>query len=364
MVSALFLTNDLVSLQRLLDSQLKSKTVVSYCFVVKDGQVLAHTFSEGFPAQLLSVHSEPLPENGSHRQIASTGDEYFLDFAWPIFSGKGGILRLGFSEKPYREQIARLWQQIALLTLGVLAIALVVSILFIHRFTRPLIRLSAAAESIDAGNMQMVVQPTGKDEVGRLTVAFNQMVDRIRRHTSELETKARELDRAHRQMHSSFEIIQKISAQVSLQDICAYLIARFREIVSCSHFAFLIYGIDKQYLLACTETEVTMNDAAAADDILPLLAGLSERTLQDNSRLFPDPKEAPRFALTMGIQTILEARKIVLLATGAGKANAVYESLCGPPSARVPASFLQNYPGHCVYVLDAAAAEELPLSTT
>ena len=294
------LTNDLVSLQRLLDSQLKRKTIVSYCFVVKDGQVLAHTFTDGFPAQLLEVHREPIPENGSHRQVASTGEDYFLDFAWPIFSGKAGTLRLGFSEEPYRKQIARLWQQIALLTLGILAVSLVVSILFIHRFTRPLMRLSAAAESIDAGNMQTVVQPTGRDEVGRLTVAFNQMVERIQRHTSELEAKAQELDRAHRQMHSSFEIIQKISAQVGLQDICAYLIERFREIVSCSHFAFLIYGLDTQYLLVCTEKEVTMNDAATADDIVPLLVGLSGRTL-----LPPSPLKIP--ALT---ELFTDARRL------------------------------------------------------
>ncbi len=272
------LTNDLVSLQRLLDSQLQSKSGISYCFVLKDGQVLAHTFTGGFPAQLLNVHSGPIPENGSHRRIASTGDDYYLDFAWPIFSGKAGTLRLGFSEKPYREQIARLWRQIALLTLGILAVALAVSVIFISRFTKPLMRLSEAAERIGAGNMELVVQPAGRDEVGRLTRAFNQMVERIRQHTSELELKAGELDRAHRQMHSSFEIIQKISAQIDLQDICAYLITRFRRIVSCSHFAFMIYGINKQYLLTCTETDVTLNDAAKIDDILTLLTGLTERT--------------------------------------------------------------------------------------
>ena len=282
------LTNDLVSLQRLLDSQLQNKSDVSYCFVLKNDQVLAHTFSEGFPAQLLTVHTGSIPENGSHRRIASTGNQYFLDFAWPIFSGKAGILRLGFSEGPYRDQIARLWRQIALLTLGILAVALTASFIFISRFTRPLIKLSEAAQSIGAGNLQPVVQPAGKDEVGRLTQAFNQMVERIREYTTELESKARELDRTHRQMHSSFEIIQKISAQINLQDICAYLITRFRNIVSCSHFAFMIYGIDKQYLLTCTESEVKISDSEVVDDILPMLSGLTERTqLSTNPPLSP-----------------------------------------------------------------------------
>jgi len=120
-------------------------------------------------------------------------------------------------------------------------------------------------------------------------------------------------------------------------------------------------GIDLQILGIGANGHIAFNEPGTPRESRTRMVRLSERTVQDNARLFPDPREAPRFALTLGIGTILEARSILLLATGAGKANAVYESLCEPPCDRVPASFLQEFPGRCVYVLDAAAAAELPL---
>ncbi len=120
-------------------------------------------------------------------------------------------------------------------------------------------------------------------------------------------------------------------------------------------------GIDLQLLGLGVNGHIAFNEPGTGKNSRTRMVRLSERTLQDNARLFPDPREAPRFALTMGIETILEVGTIVLLATGSGKANAVYESLCEPPGERTPASFLQEFPGRCVYVLDTAAAAELPL---
>ena len=120
-------------------------------------------------------------------------------------------------------------------------------------------------------------------------------------------------------------------------------------------------GIDLQFLGIGMNGHIAFNEPGTERASRTRMVRLSEGTLRANSSVFPDPKEAPRFALTMGISTILDAREIVLLATGAGKANAVYESLCEPPDVRVPASFLQTFPGRCVYVLDGPAAAELPV---
>ncbi len=69
-------------------------------------------------------------------------------------------------------------------------------------------------------------------------------------------------------------------------------------------------------------------------------------------------RQAPRQALTMGIESILAAREILLVATGAGKARAVAAALAGPLTSRCPASFLSLHPGLTV-VLDRAAASSL-----
>ena len=121
-------------------------------------------------------------------------------------------------------------------------------------------------------------------------------------------------------------------------------------------------GIDLQILGIGRNGHIAFNEPGTDPASRTRVVRLSERTLQENARLFPDPKEAPEFALTMGIQTILEARKIVLLASGSSKANAVYESLCEPPESRVPASSLQTFTGQLTYILDRPAAAELPVS--
>ena len=69
-------------------------------------------------------------------------------------------------------------------------------------------------------------------------------------------------------------------------------------------------------------------------------------------------RQAPRQALTMGIETILSAREILLVATGPGKADAVAAALAGPVTSRCPASFLSLHLALTV-VLDRGAAQRL-----
>lgn len=78
-------------------------------------------------------------------------------------------------------------------------------------------------------------------------------------------------------------------------------------------------------------------------------------TRADNARFFADSESVPVHALTMGIGTILEARRLVLLATGDTKAAAVAAAVEGPVSASVPASALQLHPAAMVVIDEAAA---------
>ncbi len=86
---------------------------------------------------------------------------------------------------------------------------------------------------------------------------------------------------------------------------------------------------------------------------------LSERTIQANTRFFASEKDVPRQAYTMGIQTILSARKILLAASGEDKADAVKAAFYGPVTPKVPASILQFHPD-VVLVADEAALSKCP----
>ena len=68
---------------------------------------------------------------------------------------------------------------------------------------------------------------------------------------------------------------------------------------------------------------------------------LSEQTLKDNSEVFGSLESMPKHALTMGIGTILKARRIVLVATGEKKAECIRQTVNGLITTRVPASLLQ-----------------------
>ncbi len=85
---------------------------------------------------------------------------------------------------------------------------------------------------------------------------------------------------------------------------------------------------------------------------------LAESTVKDNARLFSDISEVPRKAFTMGIRQIMQAKKILILASGANKADAVFKMVKGEVTEQVPASVLQLHPD-CILIADKEAAAKL-----
>lgn len=85
---------------------------------------------------------------------------------------------------------------------------------------------------------------------------------------------------------------------------------------------------------------------------------LTENTIKDNSRPFDDISEVPRMAITMGISEIMNAKHVLVLANGEGKAEAVYKMIKGKVTEDCPASVLQNHP-NCTVIVDEKAAKLL-----
>lgn len=85
---------------------------------------------------------------------------------------------------------------------------------------------------------------------------------------------------------------------------------------------------------------------------------LSRQTITDNARFFQRSEDVPRYAISMGIGTILAAEHCLLLAFGDRKARAVAAAIEGPLTARCPASALQMHP-YATLILDEAAASDL-----
>lgn len=120
-------------------------------------------------------------------------------------------------------------------------------------------------------------------------------------------------------------------------------------------------GVDVQLLGVGSDGHVGFNEPGSSLASRTRLKTLTEQTRRDNARFFGDDVEAvPRHCLTQGIGTILDARHLVLIATGRHKAEAVHQLVEGPVSAMWPATALQLHP-HVTVLLDDAAASRLQL---
>lgn len=303
------LINDLVALQKLLDDQLQSHIAIAYIFITRDGGVLIHTFSNRVPEKLLRANAPAGKSFGHLEKIISNKGERYLDIAWPIFTGKAGVLRLGYSEMPYRQQVARLWIQMSGATLSILLISLFMCHLFIKRITRPLTTLAKAVEKIDEGHLDMSVDVRGHDEIGILATSFNNMLIRIRgytrrleEYTGKLEEKNLELDRAHRQTRTSFTIAQEIGALPDLTDVAAYLIKTIKEIVTCKDMALLVFSVDRDNLMVLSEKEAKTLDHFSVETDKVLFKGTDrirfiERNRVDSLPLPPEFHSVERMAL-------------------------------------------------------------------
>ncbi len=266
------LTNDLVSLQKMLDDQRAANGAIAYLFVNRDGRILTHTFKEGVPSRLVHANAPISEKNGHLKKIISENNERYIDIAWPIFGGKAGTLRLGLSEKPYRQRVYRLWLQMSGITIGVLLVALIASKILINHLLRPILRLKDAAEKIATGQLDIEMDVNGRSEVTGLATSFNRMLARLKDYMQRLEKTNRQLennnaalDRAHRQLRTSYEISQHIAALPDLNGVCTYLVDKFCSIVTCDDISLLVFGGEPDTLFLFKEHQVyTLNGEPAA----------------------------------------------------------------------------------------------------
>ncbi|MBT4137716.1 MAG: glucosamine-6-phosphate deaminase [Candidatus Latescibacteria bacterium] len=112
-----------------------------------------------------------------------------------------------------------------------------------------------------------------------------------------------------------------------------------------------LLGIGHNGHIAFNEPGSTINSRTRQVD-------LTQTTIEANTRFFQNQDDVPRKAITAGIATILDARQILLLATGSAKANAIKQALQDQPTSQSPASFLQTH-ANCTFMLDKEAASQI-----
>jgi len=113
-------------------------------------------------------------------------------------------------------------------------------------------------------------------------------------------------------------------------------------------------GIDLQVLGIGRNGHIGFNEPNLYFEAVTHRVKLDEDTISANSRLFPSIDDVPRYAISMGVRTIMKAKKILLLASGVEKAEAVYRAVKGRITPGVPASILQIHQDVLILIDEAA----------
>jgi glucosamine-6-phosphate deaminase len=134
---------------------------------------------------------------------------------------------------------------------------------------------------------------------------------------------------------------------------------------ACAHYEEAIAaagGIDVQILGIGTDGHIGFNEPGSSLASRTRIKTLTQQTRMDNARFFGGDIDAvPTHCLTQGLGTIMDARHVILVATGRSKAEAVHHLAEGAVTAMWPASILQHHP-HATVLVDDAAAQRLQLA--
>ena len=115
-------------------------------------------------------------------------------------------------------------------------------------------------------------------------------------------------------------------------------------------------GIDLQILGIGSNGHIAFNEPGTPLDSFTHIVELKESTRKDNARFFNSMEEVPTHAVSMGLASILKAKKIDLIATGQNKAKAIQALVENDVNVSLPASVLKNHPDATIYVDEAAAS--------
>ena len=120
-------------------------------------------------------------------------------------------------------------------------------------------------------------------------------------------------------------------------------------------------GVDCQVLGIGSNGHIGFNEPGTSLASRTHMTKLTESTINDNARFFARRRDVPTKAVTMGIGTILDAERVLLVANGPKKADCIARAIEGPITAMVPASALQLHP-RVTFVITEDAATKLTLS--
>ncbi len=178
--SSALITDDRITLSRLAHSSRESETDIVYTFFLgpHENEVLAHSFGEHFPIDLLTTSPEGnFKQAAIKKLITSSGIVY--DISAPVISRNVGIVRLGISANAVTEAVDNLTQQITTVVGTLLLVAIIIGIPIARAISNPISQLTKAAERLSRRERSEPVTVRTRGEIGQLAKTFNVMAENL-----------------------------------------------------------------------------------------------------------------------------------------------------------------------------------------
>ena len=177
----MILINDIFSLHQLLRDTVEVNEDVRYTFILDpNNQIIAHTFGEGFPLDLINANdcSECSRQN---TKILTTNEGRIWDTAVQIYDGQAGEVRVGLSDARINQILDTVTTNLLFTTLGVSLVGVAAGGLLTWILTKPILALVQSAQAVGKGDLSQKVESWADDEIGALADAFNVMTDDLKR---------------------------------------------------------------------------------------------------------------------------------------------------------------------------------------
>ncbi|MDF2499443.1 MAG: histidine kinase [Anaerosporomusa subterranea] len=185
----LILVQNYYDLHELVKDTESNNDDVLYAFVVNnEEEILAHSFTGGFPKDLLAAN-RPDKMDKFHIVELETEKGRVQDIAVPIFEGRLGLVRIGLGSNNLQAMLAETTRQIMLDALAAALLGICLTVFLTRRLTMPIRDLVRVTNSITAGDFTQRVHASAEDEIGKLGKTFNAMADHVYRLLSDLKQK-------------------------------------------------------------------------------------------------------------------------------------------------------------------------------
>lgn len=183
----LMLVNNYYDLHELLRDMKTANRDVRYLYVVnREAEVVSHTFSEGFPKDLIDANKN---RTGHSTTFLADGEGRILDIMAPVIAGRLGFVHVGLVDSSLQVALAEATRKLWIDSFLVLGLGSFIAFIWARRLSRPVKELAQAATAMINGDMSQRAKVESNDEMGQLAESFNEMSDHLTDLLRELRNK-------------------------------------------------------------------------------------------------------------------------------------------------------------------------------